>query len=106
MFRRIWRLWGICDYGSGNVSLVLEDINYGSVAEFVRTCPRPQDQVAVVIFFFWKKEEKQIRKVIKVQAIQKGKATFHDIGFMILAFLSIWLKSEVKKPSISTDIYL
>uniref|UniRef100_A0A8R1TZ64 Protein kinase domain-containing protein n=1 Tax=Onchocerca volvulus TaxID=6282 RepID=A0A8R1TZ64_ONCVO len=41
---RIWRLWGICQYDTGNVSLILEDIIYGSVAEFVRTGLRPQDQ--------------------------------------------------------------
>uniref|UniRef100_A0A158Q8H0 Protein kinase domain-containing protein n=1 Tax=Elaeophora elaphi TaxID=1147741 RepID=A0A158Q8H0_9BILA len=41
---RIWRLWGICEYGPRNVSLVLEDIVYGSVAGFVRTSLRPQEQ--------------------------------------------------------------
>ncbi|KAL4003406.1 Protein tyrosine kinase family protein [Acanthocheilonema viteae] len=41
---RIWRLWGICQYGPENVSLVLEDIVYGSVADFVRTSLRPKDQ--------------------------------------------------------------
>ncbi|CAG9531774.1 unnamed protein product [Cercopithifilaria johnstoni] len=41
---RIWRLWGICKYEPGNVSLILEDIIYGSVADFVRTSPRSQDQ--------------------------------------------------------------
>ncbi|KAM3723014.1 Hepatocyte growth factor receptor [Dirofilaria immitis] len=42
---RIWRLWGVCQHISGNVSLILEDIIYGSVADFVRTGPRPQDQL-------------------------------------------------------------
>ncbi|EFO21629.1 TK protein kinase [Loa loa] len=42
---RIWRLWGICQHGPENVSLVLEDIIYGSLADFVRTDFRPQDQL-------------------------------------------------------------
>uniref|UniRef100_A0AAF5PP68 Protein kinase domain-containing protein n=1 Tax=Wuchereria bancrofti TaxID=6293 RepID=A0AAF5PP68_WUCBA len=41
---RIWRLWGICHYSPESVSLVLEDITYGSLADFIRTSPRPQDQ--------------------------------------------------------------
>lgn len=52
MFRRIWRLWGTCTYEPGNVSLILEDVTYGSVAEFVRTNFRPQDQVANAIIIF------------------------------------------------------
>ncbi|MCP9258286.1 hypothetical protein DINM_002789 [Dirofilaria immitis] len=32
---RIWRLWGVCQHISGNVSLILEDIIYGSVADFL-----------------------------------------------------------------------
>uniref|UniRef100_A0A9J2PLX0 Protein kinase domain-containing protein n=1 Tax=Ascaris lumbricoides TaxID=6252 RepID=A0A9J2PLX0_ASCLU len=42
---RIWRLWGICEYNGGAVSLILEDIVYGSVAEYVRVGLREYSQL-------------------------------------------------------------
>ncbi|KHN86288.1 Tyrosine-protein kinase-like otk [Toxocara canis] len=41
---RIWRLWGVCESDSG-VSLILEDIVYGSVAEYVRVGLREYSQL-------------------------------------------------------------
>ncbi|VDN06257.1 unnamed protein product [Thelazia callipaeda] len=42
---RIWRLWGVCEYPNQTVSIILEDIIYGSVAEFIRTSAPPQTQL-------------------------------------------------------------
>uniref|UniRef100_A0A915Q3M4 Protein kinase domain-containing protein n=1 Tax=Setaria digitata TaxID=48799 RepID=A0A915Q3M4_9BILA len=42
---RIWRLWGVCQYATETVSLVLEDIIYGAASEFIRTNPISQTQL-------------------------------------------------------------
>ncbi|VDK48243.1 unnamed protein product [Anisakis simplex] len=48
---RIWRLWGICEsMNCDAVSLILEDIVYGCVAEYVRIGRRQYSQVIIQLY--------------------------------------------------------
>ncbi|TKR77848.1 hypothetical protein L596_018750 [Steinernema carpocapsae] len=42
---RIWRLWGLVDTSETTMTLVLEDIFYGSVAEYIRSSRRGAQQL-------------------------------------------------------------